>query len=69
MKGGDFGEDEEDMDAEAPVVTEGERKGMKYHHIIFKAHYEEHCTEENHSAARQVLPRGLPALDLAPALA
>ena len=60
MKGGDFGaeEDDEEIDPEAPQVTEGERKGMKYHHIVFKAHYEEKCTEANHKPGAPSYPDG-----------
>ena len=56
MKGYDPDDAEDDPDA--PHVTEGERAGFKYHHIKFKAHYEDRCTPENHKRVAPSYPEG-----------
>jgi len=50
------------LDMSAPyeddeVEDEALRQGKKYHHIIFKAHYEELCTE-NHGKEAKAYPEG-----------
>jgi hypothetical protein len=35
------------LEKEGTVIREGDEVGRKYHHIVFKAHYPEHCTNDH----------------------
>ena len=53
--------DEEDFDDEDQWHSAehmGERLGKKYHHIVFKAHYEDRCAPENHKRSSPSYPDG-----------
>jgi len=52
-------EEDDDWEAEeyTPRIGEG-REGKKYHHIIFKAHYEENCDETEHKKSSKPYPEG-----------
>lgn len=55
---GDDDDEFEEEDVTEKVGGEG-RKDKKYHHIIFKAHYEENCTNsENHKKSGKPYPEG-----------
>lgn len=45
------------LDMGGTVIREGEEGGKKYHHIVFKAHYPEHCKEDHGSDATPYDPR------------
>ena len=49
---------EGEQDLEAPTVTSGSREGMKYHHVVFRAHYEDRCKPENHLKGAPSYPDG-----------
>ena len=54
-------EEDDDFDFDMAEYTEriGEgRKGKKYHHIIFKAHYEEVCDQTEHKKSAAPYPQG-----------
>jgi hypothetical protein len=51
-------DDWDDDDPDAPGVIDGDRAGMKYHHIKFMAHYEDRCTAENHQRSAPSYPQG-----------
>lgn len=54
--------DEDDFDDDDELWNDpehmGERLGKKYHHIVFKAHYEELCKPENHKRSSPAYPDG-----------
>jgi len=54
------GDDDDDFDEGEVTERVGEgRKDKKYHHIIFKAHYEEKCDDpENHKKSGDPYPEG-----------
>ena len=55
---GDDDDEFEEEDVTEKVGGEG-RKDKKYHHVIFKAHYEENCTNsENHKKSGKPYPEG-----------
>jgi len=47
---------EEKISLDSPVA--GDRRDKKYHHIIFKAHYEENCDGTEHKKAAKPYPDG-----------
>ena len=54
-------DDDDDDVAVEDVATErvGEdRKGKKYHHIIFRSHYEDRCAPEHHKKSSKPYPEG-----------
>jgi len=52
-------EEDDDFEAEEYTPRYGEgRDGKKYHHIIFKAHYEEKCDETQHKKSSAPYPEG-----------
>lgn len=56
----DEDEDEDDVDTEGVALREGDDgTSRKYHHIIFKAHYEDRCLgKETHKVSAQPYPQG-----------
>jgi len=49
--------DDEDRDVLTPRIGEG-REGKKYHHLIYKAHYEEKCDDKYHKKSSPAYPEG-----------
>ena len=55
----DDDDDEGEYDEEEMTAKVGEKRdGKKYHHIIFKAHYEEQCEPEQHKKSGSPYPHG-----------
>ena len=51
--------DDDEYDEEEMTAKIGEKRdGKKYHHIIFKAHYEEQCDPEQHKKSASPYPHG-----------
>ena len=52
-------EDDDDIDEEEFTERVGEgRAGKKYHHIVFKAHYDETCDNTQHKKSSKPYPEG-----------
>ena len=57
--GMDDDDDDEIYDADELTAKIGDKRdGKKYHHIIFKAHYEEQCDPEQHKKSGEPYPNG-----------